>query len=322
MAIMAIMAIMACASGPSVNGRVAAGASRETFRVLEWNVSDSDWVKQRAASRAVLRHADPDVFVLVQVAGDLRPSDIRQMLAGLRGAGDTTWFLSYRPTGSSEHAVIASRDSVRDLPEFALVSLPRTGAAALLATPPDTGARPSPRDTGDTVRTNGAMVRVGSRWLMVVGVHLTCCGTAATWREFRRQLGAAEIRDRMRAAIERSVPRGVIVAGDMNLVSGRAPLDTILGLVTVPRLGAVQRADAVREDGRTDWTWDGRGTPFEAGRLDNIAYSSAALAVVRGRVWDTESMAPETLSVHGLTAATSRSINRHRPVVVDFRFVP
>jgi len=38
-------------------------AAGKTFRVLEWNVSDSDWVKQRMATRAVLRHADPDVLV-------------------------------------------------------------------------------------------------------------------------------------------------------------------------------------------------------------------------------------------------------------------
>ncbi len=167
------MVCVACMALRTPSDAPQAALPSEYFRVLEWNVSDSDWVKHRDASRTVLRHADSGILVLVQVAGGLNAGDVRH-----------------------------------------------------------------------------------------------------------------------------------------------------IGLITPPALGAMQRANAVRDDGLTDWTWDGRGTQFDAGRLDNVAYSSGTLAVVRGRVWDTESMAPETLSFHHLTAETSRSINRHRPVVVDFRLVP
>ena len=224
--------------------------------------------------------------------------------------------------------MIASRDSVRDLADFALVSLPDTGRAAALAAPPDTGQRPSPRDTGDTVRTNGAIVRVSGKWVVMVAVHLICCGDARMWREYRRQLGAAMIRDRARAALAHTTdPRAdaAIVAGDMNLVSGREALDTLLGIANesdAGRLGRMRRADAMQDDAWTDWTWDGRGTPFNGGRLDNVLYSSGSLAAVRARVVDTEVMSPDTLRTYHLASETSRSINRHRPVVVDFRFIP
>ena len=140
------------------------------------------------------------------------------------------------------------------------------------------------------------------------------------WREYRRQLGAIAIRDHTRRAISRYTPDGVIIAGDMNLVSGRAALDTLLGTVRKGRLGPMRRAEAVQPDGWSDWTWDARETPFNSSRLDNMVYSAGTLNAVQALVWDTESMSAEMLKMHGLAVNTSKSINRHRPVVVDFRF--
>ena len=114
--------------------------------------------------------------------------------------------------------------------------------------------------------------------------------------------------------------QGAIAAGDINLVAGAAALDTLLATATRAALGPMRRADAVQLDGWTDWTWDGRGTPFNGGRLDNVIYSSGALTVLRARVWDTEFLPADTLRAHELTPTTSSSIGRHRPVVVDFRF--
>jgi hypothetical protein len=165
------------------------------------------------------------------------------------------------------------------------------------------------------------MVRAADRWILVVGVHLTCCGTPHTWRDARRRLAAHLVRDRVVATLSSEAPAGLVIAGDLNLVTGRAPLDTLLATPTPPRLGPLRRADALHPDGWTDWTWDGRGTPFNGGRLDNVLYSSASLEAVHSRVWDTEFMEPDTLAVHGLEAGTSASIGRHRPVVVDFRVV-
>lgn len=296
-----------------------AARPRPFFRVLEWNVSDSAWIRHRAASRAVLRSVDPDIVVLVQVSGATGVQDIREMLAGLRDPADTTWFVTSRVRGDYEHTVIASRDSLRALAGFDRVTYPDTGQAVRRAMPPP-GEDAPPRDTVSLIRTNGAMVRVAGRWVLVVGVHLTCCGTRDDWREARRRLAAAVVRNRIRSAVPRMRPAGVVLAGDMNLVGGRAPLDTLLATITTPPLGPLRRAPAVQFDGWTDWTWDARGTPFNAGRVDNIVYSAGTLDLVRARVWDTESMEPDTLRAYGLTPETSRTIGRHRPVVVDLRF--
>ncbi|MCG6987222.1 MAG: endonuclease/exonuclease/phosphatase family protein [Gemmatimonadetes bacterium] len=313
-----MLPLLLAAIASLVNAPPAPGAP-PSFRVLEWNVSDSAWIRHRAASRAVLRSADPDIVVLVQVSGGTGVRGVREMLAGLRNPADTTWFVTSRVQGDYEHTVIASRYPVRALSEFDRVAYPDTGRAVARATPMPGETVPQ-RDTVDLARTNGALVRVADRWLLVVGLHLTCCGTRDDWREARRRLAATAVRDRTRAAMARTRPAGVVMAGDMNLVGGRAPLDTLLATIAAPPLGPLRRAPAVHFDGWTDWTWDGRGTPFNAGRLDNIVYSTGTLDLLRARVWDTESMDADTLRAYGLMPETSRTIGRHRPVVVDLRF--
>ncbi|MEO7086949.1 MAG: endonuclease/exonuclease/phosphatase family protein [Gemmatimonadaceae bacterium] len=289
-----------------------------TFRVLAWNVSDSAWLKQAEATRAILRHADADVLILAQVAPGLEP-DVRALLRGLRGAADTTWFISARQNDSYETTLIAARDSVKGLPEFALLTFPDTGGLGRNAAIPSGPGAPARRDSVTDVHTNGAMVRVGGEWILVVGVHLTSSGSQTDWREYRRELGATLIRQSVMRVLSASRPAGIVVAGDMNLAGGPAPLDTLLGMARNGPLGPMRRAEALQPDGWTDWTWDGRGTAFNGGRLDNLIYSSGSLAVKSAIVWETELMSPDTLRAHGLTADMSRSINRHRPIVVELR---
>jgi hypothetical protein len=268
----------------------------------------------------VLRHADPDVLVLAQVTPHL-DAELRQMLRGLRGPGDTTWFISSRQNDSYEATIVAARDTVRELPEFTLLTFPDTGILGKLAAFPNGAGSPAKRDSVNDVHANGSMVRVGGSWMLVVGVHLTCCGTPTDWREYRRQLGAVLVRQAAMRVLSHTKPAGVVITGDMNLVAGAASLDTLLGTVRRAPLLPMRRAEALQPDGWTDWTWDARGTAFNGGRLDNLIYSSGSLSVTRATVWDTELMSADTLSAHGLTAETSKTINRHRPVVVDLQLV-
>ncbi len=316
-----VLAVVASSCGrlSVASGTVAGAQSRGGFRLLEWNVSDSAWLKQAAATRAVLRYADPDVVVLVQVAPAIDAAAVRRILAGLRGPADTTWFVSMGAAGV-EHTVLASRDSVRPDAELTAVPYPRAGAAAARGAIPPMDTVELARTGSGLVRVNGAMIRLGGERLFLTGIHFTCCGTPDTWREYRRQAEATEIRARMRAVLESRTVDGVIAAGDMNLVSGPAPLDTLLAIGLPGSLGRMTRVNATHADGWTDWTWDGRGTPFNGGRLDNVAYSAGTLEPRFARVWDTEFLPPDTLRAHGLAASTSASIGRHRPVVVVFQW--
>jgi hypothetical protein len=171
----------------------------------------------------------------------------------------------------------------------------------------------------NAVHVNGGIIPLGNRKVMVVALHLTCCGTPGTWREYRRQLAAALIKSRIGEAMRIEKPDAVIGGGDMNLVAGTAALDTLLTALNTNSAGPLRGAPAVRTDG-TDWTWDGRGTVFSQGKLDIVFYSSGSLTPAAARVWDTEVMPADSLRRWGLTPASSKSINRHRPVVVDFVF--
>ena len=316
---MVVVALASCGGSRSIDRAAPSGATRG-FRALQWNVSGDAWTRHAAEARAVLRHADPDLFILDEVDPALGESGVRAMLGGLRGAADTTWFVSLGAGGSYQRTAIASRDSVVALAEFALVPFPDTGGAAARAAVPDSVRSHPTRAEAATVATNGAMVRVAGRRLFVVGLDLTSSGAAGSWRDVRRQVEAVAIRERMRAVLARLAPDGVIAAGDLNLATGPAPLDTLLGSVSAPPLGPMRAADAVHHDGWTTWTWDGRGTAFNGGRLDVMTYSAGTLEPTRGRVWNTELMPPDTLLAHQLAPGTSASINRHRPVVVDFVF--
>jgi len=287
-----------------------------SFRFLTWNVSDSEWVKHGDESRAVLSYADPDVVMIIEIAPAMNATDVRRMLSGLRGPGDTTWFISFRAGTSGEHEAIASRDSVVDVPEFAFVPYPDTGALV------EKAGLPELRQQGLVlnVKTNGALVRRDGGWMFVVAVHLPSDGGPTSPNEYRRQLAAIAVRERAQSVLEHRIPSAVIAAGDFNLIAGSAALDTLLKTIVTPPLGPMRRADAYHWDGRTDWTWDGRGTSIGSQRFDNVLYSTGTLVEQQGRVWDTELLSPDTLAAHGLTAGTSRDINRHRPIVVDFTF--
>ena len=305
--------------GASAQGPTAPPRDDRGFRLLSWNVSDSAWVHHLAETQAVLRHADADVFAFLQVPDGMDAASVRRILSGLRGPADTTWFVSVHPAdASAEHAVIASRDSIREIPEFALVEIADTGRLATLGAWPDSARFRGIYATRAATRSNAASVRVHGAWVLVTAVHLTCCGSAGDWREPRRQAEAVAIRKRLDDVEARVKPDAVVIAGDMNLVSGRAAMDTLLDSGRRSPLGPMRRADALHFDGWTDWTWDGRGSPFNGGRLDNVLYSAGALAPRHAWIWDTESLPADTLRAHQLSAEASKTIGRHRPVVVDF----
>jgi hypothetical protein len=294
-------------------------SARNTFRVLQWNVSDSAWVKAEPATRAVLHYANPDIVMLVEVHKYMTAPEVKRMMSGMRGSDDTTWFISYREGAGGEHTAIASRTPLTEVAELQSITLPQSGPRAARIAQPDSEKAKAPAPTAVSIA--GAVARIGSKAVLIVPMHFTCCGSFGTWREYRRQEDALLIRERLRAALSHIKVDAIVAGGDMNLVSGRVALDTLLSSVNARPLGPMRRADALHIDGWTDWTWDGTGTPFNGGRLDNMIYSSGTLRVTAARILDTADMPADSLRAHSLEAGMSQAINRHRPVVVDFEFV-
>lgn len=315
---------MATACAPAAGSRPYA-APPSAFRALVWNVGDSSFVVHPTTFRGVLRAADADVLILDEVGGEIEPSELIPILRGLRGEADTVWHLAWGVGGDYQRTVIASREPVEPLREFSPLPFTRTTQPVFDRAPDSLHARLR-RDFDRGVATNGAVVRSGGRRLLVVGLDLWARGTRDSWEEARRRVEAATIRDAVgrvlaRLSSEGRAVDGVVLGGDMNLVAGRAPLDT---LTASPGAGwrPLAIAPALHADGLSRWTWDGRGTPFHSRQMDLTLYSPEALSVEQARVFDSEQMAPEELARFGLGADASKSLSRHRPVIVSFRWLP
>jgi hypothetical protein len=287
-------------------------------------VGDSSFVLHPAPFRGVLRAADADVLILDEVGGEIEPAELLPILRGLRGDADTVWHLSWGAGGDYQRTVIASREPLERLPEFSPLPFTATTQRVLDRAPDSLHAKLR-RDFGRGVATNAAVVRSGGRRLLVVGVDLWARGTPESWEEVRRRVEAATIRAAVgrvlaRLASEGRAVDGVVLGGDMNLVAGRAPLDTLLAS---PGRGwqPLAIAPALHADGLSRWTWDGRGTPFHSRQMDLMLYSPEALSVDQARVFDSEQIPPAELARFGLAADASKTLSRHRPIVVSFRWL-
>jgi endonuclease/exonuclease/phosphatase family metal-dependent hydrolase len=314
----ALVALAPPATGQTPASPVFPRAPGAAFRVLSWNVSRSGFLEHPAAFRGLVRAVDPDLFLLDEVDGTHAPDDLRSVLRGLRGGGDTVWHVSIGTGGGNQRGAIASREPVEAAPEFARLPYPDSVVRDLLIGA-DSIRESLVRHLRAGVAAHGAVVRAGGRRLLVVTVDLQCCGVAATWEERRRVFEARTIRQATRDALQRDSVHGLLIAGDLNLVATAIPLAMLLGPYRAPHAGLIP-AEAYHRDGRRVWTWDGRGTPFESKPLDFQLYAPTALERLFGLVLDSEDLTAEELAALGIDANASRLISDHRPVVVDYRW--
>ncbi|MEJ2603489.1 MAG: endonuclease/exonuclease/phosphatase family protein, partial [Gammaproteobacteria bacterium] len=139
----------------------------------------------------------------------------------------------------------------------------------------------------------------------------------ASWAELKRRVEAKEIRRVVREVLSRSDVDAIVLAGDFNLVSTAIPLALMTGPYSSPHSGLIA-AELYHEDGLTTWTWDGRGTPFPSRALDYQLFSPRTLSVEEGLILDTEDWSAEKLAQHDLGQDTTKTLSRHRPLVVQY----
>ena len=299
-----------------------ARAPGTTFRILSWNINRVAHVAHQSDFRTMMRAIDPDVLLLSEVAETTSVADVYAALRGLRDPTDTAWQITFGRGGGYQRGVVAARAPVTAVPELDSIPYPADAVADLVARMSDTAAQRQMRaNLAEAVGAHGGVVRVKGRFLLAVVSDFQCCGTAGGWEEQRRRREAAVIRDAVRAAVRRVPVDAVVLGADLNLVTGGAPLDSLLRPIDRQH-GSFTATAPKHVAGALDWTWDGRGTPFPSSRLDYVLYSARTLLVLRSFVFDTEDLNPEQLARHGLGAGTSARLSDHRPVVVDFTWVP
>jgi hypothetical protein len=224
--------------------------------------------------------------------------------------------------GGYQRSVIAARTPVTVVPAFDSIPYPADDRDGLLALVADS-LRPAARAALDAgVATNASVVMVAGRRVLVVVADLQCCGASADgWQERRRRIEARVLHRAIRTTLARGRVDAVVLGADLNLVTGGAPLDTLLQPLD-RRQGALAATAPKHVAGSQDWTWRGVGTPFPPSRLDYVLYSARTLVVRRAFVLETEDLDPDALRRIGLEPGSSQRLSDHRPVIVRSRVAP
>lgn len=177
----------------------------------------------------------------------------------------------------------------------------------------------------------------------VINNHYKCCGDVGTVEDERRQRQSDAIVNWLRDArtpgelIDLAPGTPMVVLGDLNLVGGPGPLQTLLsgniadevayGSDSPPDWDGSPMTDAHpyhNASGPSDYTWRSDGSGYAPSRLDYIIYSDSALDVANKFLLNTVAMSPAELAATGLQTydITHDSVGSnydHLPLVVDFR---
>lgn len=245
------------------------------------------------AFRRLLDLADADVYAF-QEEWDTPQETLRRRLDEFDPRGDGRPWVVHKIGGCA----IAARDKL--IPAWSFDS---SYAAAIV----DPG--PTPQD--------GMAV-------LIVSVHLKCCGYAGSEEDQRRVRQALEIRrtiaelraGRMGDELLPYRDAPAVILGDWNLVGSRRPLDELTG----PTLKGFERLDVRHVGSPHAWTWrdrDGKG--FPPGVLDHIVFQSSDLLGLSGIALSEDPAAPFDPASLGLRAGDLEASD-HALLIADFAF--
>lgn len=263
------------------------------IRVLNWNIHRNAPEKSPAGFVRVIEATRPDVIVLQEWEAE-SPDQIRR------------WFHEHleSPTGSW-HALSGKAWGVAIVAPHEITPLVRDGVTF-------------PRGGREhRARVAAGVVPLAEGDIVLASVHLKCCGAAGTDEDATRIAEGRAIAAALGRAVERDPTWVRVVAGDMNLVGTRTPLDEIGRGLDVD--GSDLEIAPVRVLGdRATYTWVDWSTSFTPGRLDWVLYSGAGSVVENAFSIDTRRLSEASLARMGLDRGDSGSSD-HLPVVVDVR---
>jgi len=312
-----ILLTLAVAGALALAGEQPAGD--RGLRILSWNISNDAFENETEEFLSLLRWADPDIVLLDEVSPFADPEMLHAALASLRPGGDENWSVSIGVSGGRQRDVIASRGPQEALPEFStIVAYPETHRQYILEhmSREERLNRGLSMDHGIPV--NAAILLDGGKRLLAVIIDLQCCGDSPeSWQEYRRQVEAREIRRRIELVLERTEVDGLVIAGDFNIVNGTAPATILSEPYDICSEG-LSAAKLFHPDNTTNWTWDGRNTPFPNGILDYQFYCAKSLEMRSGFILDTEGLTPKALEELSLESISLKRTGRHRPLVAEY----
>ncbi len=258
------------------------------IRVVSWNVLRGKPMEDAGPFARVLKVLDPDV-VLVQ-EWNSSPREIAAWFNASVPLEEGQW--EVRTTGGWGVAVV----SRFPLEPFGHDELYLDGEE-------------------DAVRYAGALINTPVGYLAAASVHLKCCGSSGSDEDQQRISEAGAINRSMLEALTIEPVPMRIIAGDLNLVGSRPPLDVLRnGLDTDG--SDLEIADARVLGDAAYITWRDDGNAFTPGRLDYAVYSGSALRQARAFVLDARVLSDRALEIAGLDKADTDASD-HLPMVID-----
>ncbi len=286
-----------------------------TIRVMSMNVLHGKPLVNPEPFARIIAAVKPDV-ILLQEADDMTDDSLKAWLNGYVGPlpGKQDWAEGVQGLAGE----VGTWDAVADPDLGVAVATPhlvarRFGEPVTVTDP--TSGRPR------TSRAVFALVSTPNGDVLACSTHLKCCGSAGSREDLIRKAETAAINERF-AAIASTLRQesGVddevrLIAGDMNLVGTRDPVDIIRrGLDTGG--GDLIAVDTPVLAGDAWYTWRDDRNAFSPGRLDWVLVGDAR--PVQSFALDLRLIDPEVLTEWGLRPGDT-GVSDHLPVVVDIR---
>ena len=282
------VALAPAASGPHLGDADLPRKPRGAIRIVSWNVEHAAPMRNAGPFANAILALEPDV-VLVQEWTLETPGQLRGWFtASLPASDGRPW---HTRTGDGWGVGIVSKHPLEPLGPTRL-ELP---------------GHKTP------VRFIGAVADTPSGPVALASIHLKCCGGADGPEDAQRNAEARLINATIADALAGVPHDALVIAGDVNLVGRRTPLDTLAtGLASG---GGSLSVAAPRVLGDAAYyTWSDPETEFSPGRLDFALVGGGR--IVNAFVLDTTRLSDAALQRIGLDRGDTAASD-HRPVVID-----
>ncbi|MBL4809502.1 MAG: endonuclease/exonuclease/phosphatase family protein [Phycisphaerales bacterium] len=151
--------------------------------------------------------------------------------------------------------------------------------------------------------------------LIVVSLHLKCCGGAGSSEDLKRIAQAHKINTIIQELRKKYPNAGIVIGGDYNLVGSRKPLDIIADNLGIDHQDLTPVPTKVLGT-QSMLTWTNAKSPYTPGRLDWILVDDHAWTPINSWSLDTARLSNQALKDAGLEREDSRATD-HLPIVVD-----
>ena len=183
-------------------------------------------------------------------------------------------------------------------------------------------------------RVNASLINLPGNYtkdVLIVNAHLKCCD-ADTKRQLEADAFAAFVKDAKNAGGSITLPFNtpIILSGDLNMVGGLMPLNTIFNgdIVNINEYGIgglpdwndspLSESIARHTDINLCYTWREAFSEYQPSRLDFMIYTDSAMDIEKSFIVNTEAMSQERLFENNLSELATFIASDHLPVVTDF----